>query len=431
MGDRCSAEFFKSVRQKNTQAVIAELKDNQSRLFTTRKDLEKIVFDFYQSLYQHIDISEEALEEVLRDLPTILTPNMNEALSKEITEEELGGAVREMTKGKAPGFDGVPVEFFQQTWPFVGMDYHAMILKGIDDGALNEGITKGLIALIPKEGNKADLNYWRPITLLTAVYKIYAKTLQLRLQPILRDVISPEQTAFLPLRFILDNIVLTQKSLHWAKTSRQPTVFLKLDFSKAYDKVSWRFFFSTMSKMGMSEDFTRMVKILFYNATAMVNLNGSPTNSFKVEKGLRQGCPLPPYLFLIVGEALTQLITKVVSEGRLKGIILPRGKKQQSISQYADDFSFMIRGEKQYVDELVRLLKLFSEASGMEINWEKSSAYWFDKFTHKPIWLNGYGWKWAEDGDLSKLLGTPFGLNLDTKDVDHFLYSKISKKLDY
>jgi hypothetical protein len=132
-----------------------------------------------------------------------------------------------------------------------------------------------------------------------------------------------------------------------------------------------------------------------------------------------------------VGEALTQLITKAIAEGRLKGITLPGGNKQQSISQYADDSSFMIRREKKYVDELVRLLKVFSETSGMEINWEKSSAYWFDKFTHKPVWLNGYDWQWAEEGDLSKLLGTPFGLNLDTKDVDQFLYGKIAKKLDY
>ena len=67
----------------------------------------------------------------------------------------------------------------------------------------------------------------------------------------------------------------------------------------------------------------------------------------------------------------------------------------------------------------------------MEINWEKSCAYWFDKFTHKPEWLNGYNWQWAEEGDLSKLLGTPFGLNLKIQDVGKFLYRKISKKLDY
>lgn len=71
----------------------------------------------------------------------------------------------------------------------------------------------------------------------------------------------------------------------------------------------------------------------------------------------------------------------------------------------------MVKGNKQYVDELVRILKVFSEALGMEINWKKSCAYWFDKFTHKLEWLVGYNWKWAEEGDLSKLLITPFGLN--------------------
>jgi hypothetical protein len=147
-----------------------------------------------------------------------------------------------------------------------------------------------------------------------------------------------------------------------------------------------------MSKMGVSENFIRWVKLFFGNATAVVNLNGCPSGSFKVERGVRQGCPLAPYPFLIVGESLIKLITKVISEERLKGITLPGGKKQQNISQYADDYSFMVRGEIKYVDELVRLFKVFSEASEMEINWEKFSAYWFDKFTHKPVWLNGYGW---------------------------------------
>ena len=91
----------------------------------------------------------------------------------------------------------------------------------------------------------------------------------------------------------------------------------------------------------------------------------------------------------------------------------------------------MIRGEKRDVDEMVRILKVFYEASGMRINWEKSCAYWNDKFMHKPEWLSGYYWRWAEEGDMFKLLGTPFGLNLNIRDVDSFLYNKISKKLDY
>ena len=247
----------------------------------------------------------------------------------------------------------------------------------------------------------------------------------------LRNVISPDQTAFLPLRFILDNIVLTQETLHWARTSKQPTIFLKLDFSKAYDKVSWHFLFKAMKAMDICEEFIKWVKLLFTNASAAVNLNGTLESHFKIERGVRQGCPLAPYLFLIVGEVLIHMVKKAVDEGRLRGVYLPGGKKQHYISQYADDSSFMVRGTKEDVDEFVKILETFSEASGMEINWEKSSAYWFDRHIPKSEWLLSYNWKWAEEGDLSKLLGTPFGLNLDTKDIDQFLYNKIAKKFVY
>lgn len=242
MGDKCTGEFFKSVRQKNAHAVISELRDNQGRSFTRKEDLEAICLDFYKKLYEHKEVSEEAINEVLDGLLATFTCDMNMTLVKDISESELSAVVSSMAKGKAPGHNGIPIEFFQKMWRTIGNDFLRMLTKGFEEGRLQEGVTKGLISLIPKEGDLRDLNYWQPITLLTNIYKILAKTLQLRLQPILRDVISLEQTAFLQLRFILDNIVLTQESLHWAKTSKQPTVFLKLDFSKAYDKVSWNFF---------------------------------------------------------------------------------------------------------------------------------------------------------------------------------------------
>lgn len=155
------------------------------------------------------------MNEVLKGLPATFTCDMIESLSKDITERELSAAVLSMAKGKALGHDGDPIEFFQRLWPTVRNDFYRMLLKGFEKRALHEGVTRGLISLIPKERNFKDLNYWRSITLLTNSYKIFAKTLQLRLQPILRDVISPEQITFFPLRFILDNIVLTHETLHW------------------------------------------------------------------------------------------------------------------------------------------------------------------------------------------------------------------------
>ena len=115
--------------------------------------------------------------------------------------------------------------------------------------------------------------------------------------------------------------------------------------------------FLTMQKMGINEKFVDLVKLFFGIASAAVNFNNNPCSMFKIERGVRQGCPLAPYMFLIVGEVLTHIIKKAVSEGRIIGSSFPGGKKQQSILQYADDSSFTVRGEKRFIDELVWLLK--------------------------------------------------------------------------
>ena len=151
------------------------------------------------------------------------------------------------------------------------------------------------------------------------------------------------------MRFILDNIVLTLETLHWVRTSKQPTVFLKLDFSKAYDKVSWSFLFHAMRGMNISEKFTGWVKLLFENASTIINLNGNQGDNFHIKREVKQGCPLAPYLFLIVGEVFTHVIKKAVKEGRLRGVSLPGGKRQQSIFQYVDDSSFMVRGCSKFL----------------------------------------------------------------------------------
>lgn len=152
-----------------------------------------------------------------------------------------------------------------------------MITESINLGHLPPGVTQGMITLLHKGGQRSALSNWRPITLLNLGYKIFAKALQLRLQPILMDVISPEQSAFLLLRFILDNLIVTQKTMAWAEQFRQPLLFLKLDFSKAYDMVEWRFLFNTLTAFGFPTRFIEIVKLLFHDACASVKVNGSNT----------------------------------------------------------------------------------------------------------------------------------------------------------
>ena len=128
MGDRCTAEFFKSVRQKNSKAVISSLKDKHGRIFTNRVDLHSICHDFYADLYKHREVSEKALEEVFDGFPVTFTDAMNVTLIQDITKKELASALTAMAKGKAPGHDGIPMEFFKHLWHTIGGDYHQMIL---------------------------------------------------------------------------------------------------------------------------------------------------------------------------------------------------------------------------------------------------------------------------------------------------------------
>lgn len=129
-------------------------------------------------------------------------------------------------------------------------NFTTMVNEYVPHGRFLKGVTWGLIACILKEGDRSKLTNWRPIMLLNTTYKISAKALQRRLQPLLKEVIDSDQTAFLPLRFIFNNILLTHESIQWVKESCQKSIFFKLDFSKVCDRVKWALCFKSWGNQG-------------------------------------------------------------------------------------------------------------------------------------------------------------------------------------
>ena len=130
-----------------------------------------------------------------------------------------------------------------------------MVQNSMTLGSFLAGMTRGHIVLIPKRGDQQQLTKWGPITLLNVAYNIVAKALQLHLQNILMDVISPKQIAFLPCGYILHNVLFHAKIIEWIQQSQQDLIFLTLDFQKAYDSVLWKFLFQVMAKLGMPNYF--------------------------------------------------------------------------------------------------------------------------------------------------------------------------------
>jgi hypothetical protein len=241
-----------------------------------------------------------------------LTPFMTHSLGRPLMLEEITAALGAMALAKSLSPNGVVNELYKLLWPTLKTEFLAMILAAVEKGALPAGVNEGLIVLLHKGGGRNTLNNWRPTTVSNVSYKIFAKALQMRLQPILMEIISLDQSAFLPMRYILDNIFLTQETISYAKESSQPLLFLKLDFSKAYDKVDLRFFFQALQHLGFPDTFIDMAHLLFRVAAARISMNGKSTSSFPILQGVRQGCPLAPYLFLIVGEILNHNMKREV-----------------------------------------------------------------------------------------------------------------------
>jgi hypothetical protein len=125
---------------------------------------------------------------------------MAASLARPLLLSELSKALMDMASGKSPGLDGITTEFYKCLWPTIKAKYHQMIMDSISREALPSGATEGLIALLHKGRLRDSLNNWRPITLLNVLYKFFAKALQIRLQPVLMEIISPDQSAFLPMR---------------------------------------------------------------------------------------------------------------------------------------------------------------------------------------------------------------------------------------
>jgi hypothetical protein len=183
-GDICSKAFFDFHRIGTKRALLREL-ETEEGLVTGQSDLAFYIMSFYANLYTsdaRAPGTVEAQSACWTSVPTKVTQIMNERLTRKLTIKEVSEAIRTLPKGKAPGHDGVPMEFFHEFVSEVAPTlFHAFVAM-LNAGSTSTHINKGMITLIPKSRDRARLNNWRPITLLDSIYKILAKTLARKIQ---------------------------------------------------------------------------------------------------------------------------------------------------------------------------------------------------------------------------------------------------------
>ena len=219
---------------------------------------------------------------------------------------------------------------------------------------------------------------FRPISLCNVIYKIISKVLANRLKLILPQIISPIQSAFVPGRLITDNVLLAYETLHTMhsrKKGKTGSLALKLDVSKAYDRVEWDFLCGILTKLGFLGHWIRLVMACVSSPSFSILINGKPFGNITPSRGLRQGDPFSPYLFILCAEGFISLLAKAESVGRIFGVSICRKAPTISHLLFVGDPLLFCKASQKEVQVINELLQTYADASGQSINMKKSSVF--------------------------------------------------------
>ena len=238
-------------------------------------------------------------------------------------------------------------------------------------GQFPAGFKSGALIALFKKGDLADAANYRPITLLNTDYRLLTKVLAARVGPVLANVISPEQSAFLPDRIIGDNIMFLQLLPACLRAEGRSAVVAFLDFVKAYDTVNREFLFAVMAAMGAGVGFLKWARLLLSDTTFVAVVNGFVSDPVLSAEGVRQGCPLAPLLYLFVAQAL-QCFLRMASHTATSGIGILLAGALRCSSHYADDTQVLLRSlAPACVEHFVSTMHVFGLASGQRLNLPK------------------------------------------------------------
>ncbi|GJX07027.1 RNA-directed DNA polymerase, eukaryota [Tanacetum coccineum] len=292
-------------------------------------------------------------------------------LECQVSKEEIKKAVWDCGIDKSPGPDGFTFGFYRRYWNLIENDVVDAVTCFFHQGSFPKGGNSSFIILIPKTPNANMVKDYRPISLIGSMYKIISKILANRLVVVLGGLVNEIQSAFVADKQILDGPFILNELVQWCKKKKKQSMVFKVDFEKAYDSVRWDHLDDIMRKFGFGEKWCMWIQSCLRSSRGSVIVNGSPTEEFQFYKGLKQGDPLSPFLFILVMESLHISFQRVVDVGLFKGIELAHSLNLSHMF-YADDAIFMGQWSEANIDTIVQVLECFYRASGLRINMSKS-----------------------------------------------------------
>ena len=420
-GETKTQYFEQLLKSNKRKSVIKEVYNENKDIITETNEILKIIKSFYEKLYSDCDVLEDINKIFLDEIPKLSEESKTFCEGK-LTKNECYEVLKEMKVNKSPGNDGFTVEFYITFWPTLGETLVETLNEAYNRGELSTSQKQGVITLIEKEGKDSmHIKNYRPITLLNVDYKILSKILAKRIQEVLPEIIHHDQVGYMKKRNIGEAVRIIDDILFNSLT--KPNGFLvAVDFEKAFDSVAHAFLFKILQRFGFGDSFRSWVKVLYTDISSCVMNGGNSTGYFKIKRGVRQGDPLSPYLFLLAIEILAGAIRK---DNNITGFQFGHNEIKQIM--YADDISLFVKDE-QSIRRLQYTFDEFGKISGLKINKGKTNFLWLGEEKSIPD-INLFG-NFVQE---IKILGIYFCLDVKVKENLNFkeILSKIKRLLGW
>lgn len=320
--------------------------------------------------------------------------------------------------------------FYQSCWEVIKSDLLKMIKGFMIKAKIGGGIKSTFLALIPKETNPETFARFMPISLCNASYKIIAKLLANRLKPLLKKLISSNQGGFVEGRYIMDNVIQVQETIHSSKQWGEKGMLIKLDMANAFDRVNRLFLCKVLLSFGFSQHFVQLIKACIESPWIAPLINGRPTNFFQAQRGIRQGCPLSPFLYILMADSLSRKLAVEKSAGSLPGLKPSEVSTPLNHALFADD-SLLLGGVSTRIAKAFdNVLKSYCRVTGALINESKSEIFSWNAEQQEITNISRIlGFKGQAKWDSFRYLGLPISSGANKRCFWTHIISKIKSKI--
>ncbi|GKE18890.1 putative RNA-directed DNA polymerase, eukaryota, reverse transcriptase zinc-binding domain protein, partial [Tanacetum coccineum] len=293
----------------------------------------------------------------------------------DISLDEIKTAVWNCSSDKALDPDGFSFAFVKRFWDILKLDIFKFVNSFFTSCNMLTGSNSSFITLIPKVSNPIHIKDFRPISLIGIHYKIIAKILANRLSKMIDKIISHEQSTFIAGFQILDGHLMLSEMIDWYKNRKKKMLIFEVDFEKAFDSVSWRYLDFVLHSHGFGVKWRSWIRECLVLSRTSILVNGSPTFVFSIKRGLRQGDPLSPFMFILFMEGLHVALSDAVHSGLIHSVKFGSPAITLSHLFYANEIVIATEWSTYDMDNIIRVLQFFYLASGLKINIHKSNVY--------------------------------------------------------